>query len=307
MIKKNEPLVSVVIPCYNHEDYVQSCIQSVIDQTYENIELIIIDDGSKDNSVLMIREMINSCEDRFNNFKFISRPNKGLSATLNEAITLCNGVYFSVIASDDVLFNYKLSEQVSYLELNLEYAGVFGAFQIIDNNGVVTGVRKRKNAEYDFNDIFLHKHELPAPTQLIRTSLIKEVGGYSEKILIEDWFMWLKISSLNQKFAYMDRVFVSYRRHENNTSKVVDKMMQSRLMIIDLFKEHYLYDDALAYAYLTAANDYLSVDRSKALDLYKKFKKYKNEKGFLSSFKFLLKFMFSFIQMKKIRESKICK
>lgn len=299
MVKKNQPLVSVVIPCYNHENYVQSCIQSVIDQTYKNIELIIIDDGSKDNSVLKIREMINSCENRFNNFKFISRPNKGLSATLNEAMTFCNGVYFSVIASDDILLNYKLSEQVNYLELNLEYAGLFGAFQIIDNNGAVIGVRKRKNSVYDFNDIFLHKHELPAPTQLIRTHLIKEVGGYSEKILIEDWFMWLKISSLNFKFAYIDIVLVSYRRHENNTSKVIDKMMQSRLMIIDLFKEHYLYDDALARAYLISANDYLSIDKSKSLDFYKKFKKYRKRYSSLSSLKYLLKFMFSFILIKK--------
>ncbi|EPK1752121.1 glycosyltransferase family 2 protein, partial [Acinetobacter baumannii] len=94
------PLVSIVIPCYNHVDYVQDCIQSIIDQTYQNIELIIIDDGSKDESVLKINEMLKKCENRFSRFEFRHRPNKGLSATLNEALEWCQGEYFATLASD---------------------------------------------------------------------------------------------------------------------------------------------------------------------------------------------------------------
>ena len=71
MEKNNQPLVSIVIPCYNHENFVQDCIQSVIDQTYQNIELIIIDDGSKDNSILKILDMVDLCKSRFVNFEFI--------------------------------------------------------------------------------------------------------------------------------------------------------------------------------------------------------------------------------------------
>ena len=100
MLGIENPLVSVVIPCYNHEKFVQDCIQSVIDQTYPNIELIIIDDGSKDGSVEKIQEMIVACEQRFTRFEFRHRQNKGLSATLNEALEWCNGVYLSAIASD---------------------------------------------------------------------------------------------------------------------------------------------------------------------------------------------------------------
>lgn len=81
MNQSNQPLVSVVIPCYNHESFVQDSIQSVIDQPYQNIELIIIDDGSKDGSVEKIQEMIPACQERFVRFEFQYRPNKGLSAT----------------------------------------------------------------------------------------------------------------------------------------------------------------------------------------------------------------------------------
>lgn len=291
--------MSIVIPCYNHENFVQDCIQSVIDQTYENIELIIIDDGSKDNSILKIQEMVEKCLNRFKRFEFRYRPNKGLSATLNEALQWCKGTYFSVIASDDILINYKISRQVYYLESNLEFAGVFGAFQVIDNNGVVINCIKRKNAVYSFEDIFLHKHELPAPTQLIRTHLIKEVGGYAENILIEDWLMWLKISHRNFKFSYLDTIFVKYRRHENNTSKSIEKMIDSRIIIINLFKDNLLYSDALACAYLVSANDYLAVDKIKSWSNYRKFIRLKKNTNYFLSFKYILKLISSFALNKK--------
>ena len=299
MEKNNRPLVSIVIPCYNHENFVQDCIQSVIDQTYENIELIIIDDGSKDGSVEKIQEMIFACEKRFKRFEFRYRPNKGLSRTLNEALVWCEGEYYSPFASDDIMCANKIEIQVKYLELNIQYAGVFGAFQIIDNYGVVINFIKRKNAIYSFEDIFLHKHELPAPTQLIRTHLIKEVGGYAENILIEDWFMLLKISHRNFKFSYLDTIFVKYRRHEDNTSKSIDKMMDSRIMIINLFKDNLLYSDALACAYLVSANDYLAVDKIKSWSNYRKFIKFKKNNNYFLSFKYILKLISSFALNKK--------
>jgi len=121
-----EPLVSVVIPCYNHEKHVQECIQSIIDQDYQNIELIIIDDGSKDGSVGKIEEMILGCKVRFKRFEFRHRENVGLSSTLNEAIDWCEGGYFSPIASDDVLENNKISALTLLASEELNIAAVFG-------------------------------------------------------------------------------------------------------------------------------------------------------------------------------------
>ena len=111
MNQSNQPLVSVAIPCYNHERFVQDSIQSIIDQTYQNIELIIIDDGSRDGSVEKIKEMIPACQERFVRFEFRHRPNKGLSATLNEALEWCEGKYFSALASDDIVLKNKIDKQ----------------------------------------------------------------------------------------------------------------------------------------------------------------------------------------------------
>lgn len=91
-----QPLVSIVIPCYNHENYIEDSIQSIIDQTYPSIELII-DDGSKDQSVEKNSSHATACEYVFDMY-FNTRPNKGLCATLNEALALCKGKYVSLIA-----------------------------------------------------------------------------------------------------------------------------------------------------------------------------------------------------------------
>ena len=105
------PLVSVIVPCYNHEKYVEETIESIVNQTYENIELIVIDDGSKDASPQIIEELSKKY-----NFKFIHRSNKGLSATLNEGIRLSQGKYISVCASDDKLKLDKIEKQVKFME-----------------------------------------------------------------------------------------------------------------------------------------------------------------------------------------------
>jgi len=102
--KETNPLVSVIIPCYNHERYVQETILSIINQTYKNIELLIIDDGSSDSSYDKIREMEEQCNRRFIRFETKRQENKGLIETLNSLINMSSGEYVFPIASDDVAF-----------------------------------------------------------------------------------------------------------------------------------------------------------------------------------------------------------
>ncbi|HCJ7896604.1 TPA: glycosyltransferase family 2 protein, partial [Acinetobacter baumannii] len=130
MLFNEQPLVSIIIPCYNHANFVQDCIQSVIAQTYQNIELIIIDDGSKDETVEKIQKLVTQCTERFVKFEFRHRPNKGLSATLNEALEWCQGEYFSAIASDDMMLNDKIEIQIDFLKNSIDstIVGVFGGY-----------------------------------------------------------------------------------------------------------------------------------------------------------------------------------
>lgn len=247
MSSLEQPLVSVVIPCYNHENFVQDCIQSVLDQTYQNIELIIIDDGSKDDSVLKIKQMLDKCEKRFVRFEFRHRANKGLSATLNEALEWCKGEYYSAIASDDILLKDKIENQIQLFgDKNREniIAVLGNVYFINEKNEILASSEIKENTIYNFDQIFMHQHLLYAPTQLIKTRVIKEVGGYKPGMLIEDWYMWLILSKIGNILVVPD-LFVKYRQHDSNTVKQLEKMHKGRIEVLSHFKEEKLYQDAL--------------------------------------------------------------
>lgn len=263
-----QPLVSVVIPCYNHERYVKDCIQSVIDQTYQNIELIIIDDGSKDNSVAEIQKMVDKCKERFTRFEFRYRANVGLSATLNEALDWCQGKYFSAIASDDQMLPHKTVLQVEFLEKNSDYVAVFGEMNQIDENNNIERTWRVYDSEYNFDDIAKLMHYLYAPTQLIRLENLLSVGGYNPKLRIEDWYSYLKLTKNGMKMFALDNIVCNYRRHTHNTSKNVSVIVEK----IDVIKSLNLLpseeDKYISYIYLAIAQDFSFTYKTNAIKYF---------------------------------------
>ncbi|WP_076922944.1 glycosyltransferase [Pseudoalteromonas sp. SK20] len=262
---KKQPLVSIVIPCYNHEKYVEETIQSVINQDYQNIELIVIDDGSVDRSVELIQKMKLACEERFTRFELRHRANKGLCNTLNEALEWCQGEFFAPVASDDILVKYKTRVQVDYLQKNPQSLGVFGGIKQIDNDVSIEKVRP--SAKYRFNDVFLHKHVLPAPTQLLRLSKVKKVGGYRANLIIEDWSMWLFLTELGGTLDYLNMIFTIYRRHGDNLSGKHDLMAKGRRQITDLYSSHCLYKSAYSRSLLIYAHDIQTISNFRAIKI----------------------------------------
>lgn len=229
------PLVTVVIPSYNHEHFIQDCINSIINQNYQNIELIIIDDGSTDQSVKKIEQLIEHCVHRFTRFEFRNRSNKGLCNTLNEALAWAKGDFFSVLASDDMIMPDKVSIQVDYLIKNEKCVAVFGGMKSIDADGKVIGQRVKKYKKFDFKNILMHKHRLPAPTQLIRKSIFDKTEGFNANLKIEDWDMWLKLSQFGT-LDYLPQIFSLYRSHDDNTMKKFNLISQERMKIINLYQ-----------------------------------------------------------------------
>lgn len=245
------PLVSVVIPCYNHERFVQDSIQSVIDQTYENIELIIIDDGSQDRSVLKIKEMVKLCEERFVRFEFRYRANIGLSATLNEALAWCKGEYYSAIASDDIMLPKKTIIQVNFLNINKDINGVFGNAKLVDSNGTEINIIKPSKRKLTFKNIILSNYTIIAASQMLRMKVIRDLGRdpYAVDIKIEDWYMWLKLSEKGS-LANIQEDLVKYRLHGNNTMKNIDLVSRSRIEVINNFKYSKFYRRGLRLVYI---------------------------------------------------------
>lgn len=240
-----QKLISIIIPCYNHENFIQACIQSVIAQDYKNIELIIIDDGSKDNSVQKIEEMRALCEERFVKFKFFHRPNKGLSATLNEALTYSSGIYISIIASDDIMYDAtKTTKQIEFLEKDPNCVGVFSGAAILKKNGKLDIIRQGSEKKYYFKDIILNQYQLFSPSATYRVNDIKNTGGYKNGIVLEDWYMFLKLTQNDGYLYALPSPFIGYRRHPNNTSNNTVLLHNDRYKILNLFKESKYYEEA---------------------------------------------------------------
>lgn len=259
---KEMPLVTIVIPSYNHAPFVQECIQSVLDQDYENIELIIIDDGSTDNSVLMIEEMVPLCQERFKRFEFRSRSNVGLCATLNEAIKWAKGIYFSPSASDDILFANKISSQVkTFQKFGDVISGLFCGVEIFNNrSGQTIKYEKGIGGLISFEDVLTKTKPLIGSTPMLALSRVNEVGGYEPKFVAEDLYMYLKLTEDGSYLYSMSDVLIKYRRHDVDlVSKTNKVLLDGTRRILAQYKDHPRYKEALANTMIIQAHSVYSL------------------------------------------------
>jgi alpha-1,3-rhamnosyltransferase len=266
MTREELPLVTAVIPVYNHEKYVVESIRSILGQSYPNIELIVINDGSQDRSHEMILTLLEECKQRFSRFEYINRTNMGLSATLNQALSMAKGKYFSALASDDIALSTKFTLLVDALEsADSSCAAAFGNALFINENGqrVELGVNgtiheskstktsgtflefytQYRDFDYRSEDFgtyrtLLRDNYLPAMSNIVRTDLLREVDGWSVGNLVEDWEMWLKLSK-RHTFLLIDRPMALYRLHGLNSLSVsTNKLILSSLVLVTGEREY---------------------------------------------------------------------
>lgn len=236
-------LVSVLIPSYNHAKFIVACLDSVCSQNVKDLEVIVIDDGSKDDSVRVIKNYIE--KNNHTHITLIHRENRGLCRTLNEGLALAKGKFLAVIASDDYMLEGRLEAQVNYLEENTNSAGCFGGVLLVDKSGLSIGKYGNRKAKYTFDDIFYRQSSLPTPTALIRTELLREVGGYSEIFKIEDFNMWLKLTESGKTLDNIGGYLCGYRQHESNMSSKDEFMWLETKKIIDQYMKRKGYKKAL--------------------------------------------------------------
>ncbi len=268
MNQDNMPLVTAVIPVYNHEKYVVESIRSILNQTYRNIELIVLNDGSKDRSHEMILPLIPECRERFVRFEYISRENIGLSATLNQALAWVRGVYCTGIASDDIAMPEKTEVLVHVLEeKGPTYAAAFGNAWFINDAGQRIRLKKDGSVSdgvdaYDnFLDFYtqprgldyrgeefgtyaslISGNYLPATSYVMRTAAMRDAEGWTPGNVVEDWEMWLKLSK-KYKFAFVDRGVASYRWHTLNTVKLPTSDMKYAMLKLLMREKEFCFDN----------------------------------------------------------------
>jgi alpha-1,3-rhamnosyltransferase len=243
-------LISVIIPIYNHEQYIQEAIQSIINQNYQNLELIIIDDGSKDNSFNKALEMEDLCKKRFSRFLCKKQKNKGVCETCNQLIKLSRGNFLFLMASDDKILPNTINTFYDFLSKNDDYALVVGQNLIMDSNGKEcfwdkdrNNIYEKEKAKYSSFSDWLQKYSTKVnfgsedfgsyesllngnyiPNgSLVKKDIYKKTGLYTKKAPLEDYYMNLQIAKY-AKMKFIDIPAFYYRWHNNNVAKQSNKM-----------------------------------------------------------------------------------
>lgn len=223
------PLISLLVPCYNHGAYVAECIHSVLRQPYPRIELIIINDGSTDNSAKVIKDLSAKYQNNIERFVFIDRPHEGVNKAFNAGIAAATGDYFSVCCADDILSPDRFSEQVTYLESHPEFGVVYSNGSIWDGANafgpkvhppeIIELIQKPTVVVLDY--LLTHISPIYVPTALFRRDIILASGGYDESVLTDDWVLNIRIFQAlireGKTHSYLELDTFGYRMHPNNS------------------------------------------------------------------------------------------
>lgn len=238
-----KPLVSVLMPAYNHQNYVQEAIESIINQTYKNIELIVVDDGSSDGTWQKIQEMQQQCKKRFVRVVLQTKENEGTCATLNKMLDLAQGEFVYLIASNDKAKPQAIEKEVDFLTKHKDYALVVGDDEIIDSSSKVCYWDYKQNTVYNKNSAdfttfaeFLkcHRDDFGSYDRLyqgnhipngylVRKSIFDKIGKFTREAPLEDWWLMLQIAKY-AKMKFFNEILYSYRWHSSNTIKNGEKI-----------------------------------------------------------------------------------
>lgn len=275
------PKVSVIIPTYNREDFVEETIQSVLNQTYKDFEVIVVDDGSTDNTKKKL--------EKFNSkIKLIEQKKSERAIARNNGVKNANGEYIAFLDSDDLWHKDKLEKQVEVLDKNKEYILIYCQCLRINENGLTIKPAKRQLNGYSgyVYEKLLMRNFITSPTPLVKKGYLEKINGFHTKYIpYEDWEFWLRLSLLG-KFYFIKEPLAYYRVHKSQSVKqakaekieeVTTVLLENSFKLKNISekiknKSLGLANLRFAYWYLISGDpDTAKVKLQKAIKLYPKF------------------------------------
>ncbi len=232
-----EPLVSIVIPAWNAEEYVKEAVRSALAQTYPNIEIVVVDDGSTDGTKQALEEY-----SRDPRCKYIYQANKGLAGARNTGIRESRGRYIAFLDSDDMFAPDKIKDQVTILEGHPDFGVCYSDLTHFTD----TDPREYYHHRYtypsgDILESLLHRQFVNPLTLIARRSVIDAHGMFNESFRrSEDWELWLRWAHAGVKFYYLDKPLAYYRmRNVGNLSSIESEpaMKEKNLELFTRFGE----------------------------------------------------------------------
>jgi glycosyltransferase involved in cell wall biosynthesis len=212
--KTSGPLVSIILPCYNGEKYLKECIDSILNQTYSNFELIIIDDGSTDKTLRLLK--------RYKDKRMVILRNEtklGIVAGLNLAVKYAKGKFIARIDIDDMMREDRLRKQVEFLERdeNQSVALVGSHHYVIDHSGNIIGINQYPVTVEEIRNAILFKNPFSHPAVMMRANVVKQIRYSGKYPHAEDYHLWFKILKKHKAFN-IPECLTYYRLHGKNVS-----------------------------------------------------------------------------------------
>lgn len=232
------PKVSIIIPCYNQEEFLADTLNSVLLQEYGNWECLIIDDGSTDNSV----DIIHSWCKKDSRFRLLSKTNGGLSSARNYGLNHAHGDWIQFLDGDDMLYNKKLSTSLNEIANNTQV--IITSFNHVKKGQLLPPFCKLTEQNFSFESILTQwdlDFSIPIHCAVFRKDLISDIRFEETITAGEDWIFWLKAFRSSPKTIFINEELVCYRLHERsitqNATYMLEHKHQAQLIIFDLIED----------------------------------------------------------------------
>jgi glycosyltransferase involved in cell wall biosynthesis len=247
------PLISFVIPVYNGEDYIEAAIESVLQQDYKHLELIVLDDGSTDKTKKILQQ--------YNTIYWETHPNMGQANTLNKGWAMAKGEILSYLSADDLLFPEAASTSIRYLRTHPDAVMTYCDFNLIDRDA--TTIRRVRTTDFNYKEMVAKIDCPPGPGVFFKKEAFELAGGWNSNYRqMPDYEYWLRLGKIG-KFIHIPEVLASFRIHESSQTFAKGDFNKSEEPII-IIEAYYSKDDiqeniqsckteAMANAYLIAA------------------------------------------------------
>lgn len=219
--------VSVIIPTYNSARFLTNAIDSVFAQTFKDLEVIVIDDGSTDETESLMQEYGSAV-------RYIRQENRGVALTRNHGIDESRGRYVAFLDADDVWLPHKLELQLAALRGKNHFRACYSAYSVADDNLRPIAVNRSDRRGSALEDLLLRGNVVATPsTVLCERSLLDVAGGFDPAMSqCADWDMWVRLAAFTE-FLYLDEALVTYRRHDQNMSRDASLLELDSILVLE--------------------------------------------------------------------------
>ena len=222
---KTTPLLSVIIPTFNRAFYILTVLESVLKQTYRNMEVLVVDDGSKDSTKEVLAPYLHKIQ-------YIYQDNRGNAAARNAGLKQAKGKYVAFLDSDDYWAQEKCEKQVAFLEKHPDCAFVYCGAYLINADGQVTGKRLLQDGEdLSFETLFIKNRIISLSFVMVRKEFLDAIGGFDETLKQSpDYDLYLRLAK-RYKYACLDEPLCYYRVHAGNINGNLEGRLKAHLHI----------------------------------------------------------------------------